>query len=143
MNQQIIEILKIVIITFICSALIMPFMKRIAKHIGAMDIPRSDEGHRHIHTKATPKLGGVGIFLAFLIGYMLFGTESVQMNSILIGSFIIILTGIADDIKSLRARNKLIGQIIAASILVFYGGFLLNNITAFGYTINFGWLLRI
>ena len=139
MNQQIIETLKIVITTFLCSALIMPFMKRIAKHIGAMDIPRSDEGHRHIHTKATPKLGGVGIFLAFLIGYMLFGTESVQMNSILIGSFIIILTGIADDIKSIRARTKLIGQIIAASILVFYGGFLLNNITAFGYTINFGW----
>ena len=102
MNQQIIETLKIVITTFICSALIMPFMKRIAKHIGAMDIPRSDEGHRHIHTKATPKLGGIGIFLAFLIGYMLFGTESVQMNSILIGSFIIILTGIADDIKSLK-----------------------------------------
>ena len=40
---------------------------------------------------------------------MLFGTESVQMNSILIGSFIIILTGIADDIKSIRARSKLIG----------------------------------
>ena len=138
MNQQIIEILKIVITTFICSALIMPFMKRIAKHIGAIDIPRSDEGHRHIHTKATPKLGGVGIFLAFLVGYMLFGTESVQMNSILIGSFIIILTGIVDDIKSIRARTKLIGQVIAASILVFYGGFLLNNITAFGYSINFG-----
>ena len=129
MNQEIISILKIVITTFICSALIMPFMKKIAKHIGAIDIPRNDEGHRHIHTKATPKLGGVGIFLAFLISYMLFGTESVQMNSILIGSFIIILTGIADDIKSLRARTKLIGQIIAASILVFYGGFHLNNIT--------------
>ena len=139
MNQQIIDILKIVITTFICSALIMPFMKRIATHIGALDIPRTDEGNRHIHKKVIPKLGGVGIFLAFLIGYMLFGTESVQMNSILIGSFIIVLTGIADDIKSLRARTKLIGQIIAASILVFYGGFLLNNITAFGYTINFGW----
>ena len=58
MNQQIIETLKIVITTFICSALIMPFMKRIAKHIGAIDVPRADEGHRHIHTKATPKLGG-------------------------------------------------------------------------------------
>ena len=79
MNQQIIEILKIVITTFICSALIMPFMKRIAKHIGAMDIPRSDEGHRHIHTKATPKLGGVGIFLAFLIGYMLFGEQTINL----------------------------------------------------------------
>ena len=74
MNQQIIDILKIVITTFICSALIMPFMKRIATHIGALDIPRTDEGNRHIHKKVIPKLGGVGIFLAFLIGYMLFGT---------------------------------------------------------------------
>ena len=101
MNQEIIDILKIVVTTFVCSALIMPFMKRIAKHIGAIDMPRSEEGHRHIHTKATPKLGGVGIFLAFLIGYMLFGTKSVQMSSILIGSFIIVLTGSTVDIKSI------------------------------------------
>ena len=138
MNAEIISALKIVLTTFVCSALIMPFMKKIAHHVGAIDIPRKDEGNRHIHTKATPKLGGVGIFLAFLIGYMLFGTESVQMNSILIGSFIIILTGIADDIKSIRASTKLIGQLIAACILVFYGGFLLNNITAFGYSVDFG-----
>ena len=56
MNQEIIDILKIVVTTFVCSALIMPFMKRIAKHIGAIDMPRSEEGHRHIHTKATPKI---------------------------------------------------------------------------------------
>ena len=40
MNQEIIDTLKIVITTFVCSALIMPFMKRIARHVGAMDIPR-------------------------------------------------------------------------------------------------------
>ena len=139
MNPQIIDTIKIVLTTFICSSLIMPVMKQIAKHIGAIDMPRSEEGNRHIHKRPIPKLGGVGIFLAFLFGYMFFGKESVQMNSILIGSFIIILTGIADDIKSLRARTKLLGQILAASILVFYGGFLLNNITAFGYTINFSY----
>lgn len=119
MNAEILNALKIVFVTFVCSAAIMPFMKRIAKHIGAIDYPRSDEGNRHIHKKPIPKLGGVGIFLAFLIGYMLFGVQSVQMNSILIGSFIIILTGIIDDIKSIRAGQKLIGQLIAACVIVF------------------------
>ena len=138
MNQEILSALKIVAVTFLCSALIMPGMKKIAFHIGALDIPRSDEGNRHIHKRVMPKLGGVGIFLAFLVGYMLFGIESIQMNSILIGSFIIILTGIIDDIKSIRASRKLLGQLIAACIIVFYGGILLNNITAFGYTIDFG-----
>ena len=72
---------------------------------------------------------------------MLFGVQSVQMNSILIGSFIIILTGIIDDIKSIRAGQKLIGQLIAACVIVFYGGILLNNITAFGYSLDLWYLV--
>ena len=136
--MQILDACKIILVTFICSALIMEVMKKIAVHIGAMDIPRSDEGNRHIHKKATPKLGAVGIFLAFLIGYMLFGEQSVRMNSILIGSFIMILTGIIDDIKPIKASHKMLGHLIAASVIVFYGGILLDQISAFGYTLNFG-----
>lgn len=139
MRIQILEASKIVLVTFICSAIIMEFMKKIAVHVGAMDIPRSDEGNRHIHKTATPKLGAVGIFLAFLIGYMLFGEQSIRMNSILIGSFIVILTGIIDDIAPIKARNKMLGHLIAASIIVFYGGIILDKISAFGYTLEFGW----
>lgn len=138
MKLQILNASKIVLITFLCSAIIMFLMRKVAVHIGAMDVPRSEEGHRHIHKKATPKLGGVGIFLAFLVGYMLFGEQSIRMNSILIGSFIIVLTGIVDDINPIKATYKLIGHIAAASVIVFYGGILLDNITAFGFSINFG-----
>ena len=128
--------LKMILITFIVSVCIMPIMKKIAHHIGAIDIPRKDEGNRHIHKKPIPKLGGVGIFLAFLVGYMLFGQHSIKMNAILIGSFIIILTGIVDDINDLRASRQLIAQIIAACIIVFYGGISLTDITAFSLHIN-------
>ena len=138
MKFQIIDTSKIVIITFIFSALIMILMKKIAAHVGAIDVPRSDEGNRHIHKKATPKLGGVGIFLGFLIGYMLFGEQSLRMNAILIGSFIVVLTGILDDIKPIKASHKMLGHIAAASIITFYGGILLDQISAFGYTIEFG-----
>lgn len=138
MKLQLLFSLKIVSITFIFSIIIMFLMRKIAHHIGAMDLPRSEEGNRHIHKNATPKLGGVGIFLSFLLGYMLFGEQSIRMNSILIGSFIIILTGIIDDIKPIRAIHKMFGHLLAAMVIVFYGGILLNNITAFGYSFDFG-----
>ena len=137
-ESEMITSFKMVFITFIVSALIMPIMKKIAHHIGAIDIPRQDEGNRHIHKKPIPKLGGVGIFLAFLFGYMLFGQHSIKMNAILIGSFIIILTGMIDDINDLRASRQLIAQFLAASVIVFYGGIVLTDITAFGLHIEFG-----
>ncbi len=130
--------LKMVVVTFVFSVLIMPVMKRIAHHIGAIDIPRRDEGNRHIHKKPIPKLGGVGIFFAFLFGYMLFGQNSIKMNAILIGSFIIILTGIIDDINDLRASRQLVAQLVAAAVIVFYGRIVLTDITAFGFHIQFG-----
>ena len=138
MKAQLLSASIIVIVTFMFSAIIMFLMRKVAVHVNAMDIPRSEEGNRHVHKTATPKLGGVGIFLGFLFGYMLFGEQSIRMNSILIGSFIIILTSIVDDIHSIRAMHKLAAQIVAASIIVFYGGILLDVITAFGYTFDFG-----
>lgn len=127
-------ILLTVCLTFVFSALIMPLMIKIAERIKAIDEPRT----RHIHKKPMPKLGGLGIFLAFLFGYMIFGIHSVQMNSVLIGSFIIILVGIIDDINPLKAKEKLLGQICAALVIIFYGQIILKNITAFGFYIDFG-----
>lgn len=138
MKLQLLAASKIVLITFLFSAVIMFLMKKVAVHIGALDVPRTEEGHRHIHKKITPKLGAVGIFLSFLLGYMLFGEQSVRMNSILIGSFIIVLTGIVDDIRPIKASHKLLGHLAAAMVIVFYGKILLNNITAFGFTFDFG-----
>ena len=140
MKQEIITSLQIVITTFICSTLIMPLMKRFATHVGAVDVPRSDEENRHIHKNKTAKFGGVGIFLSFLIGYMIFGSQSIQMNSILIGSFIIILVSIMDDINPIKAWQKFLGHFIAAMVIVFYGNITLNNVTAFGFSLDFGML---
>lgn len=130
------HILLVIVTTLIFTLLIMFFVKKLANHIGAMDIPDK----RKVHTKPMPRLGGLGIYLGFLFGYILFGVQSVQMNSILIGSFIIILTGIIDDIKPINAKTKLICQILAACILIFYGNILLDKITAFGLYIKFGFL---
>lgn len=138
MRTDIYDALKIVLVTFMFSAIIMQIMKKVAVHVGAVDVPRREEGNRHIHKKVMPKFGALGIYISFLFGYMLFGQQSIQMNSILIGSFIMILTGIIDDLNPIRAYQKLLGQLAAASVIVFYGGILLNNITAFGFSIDFG-----
>ena len=142
-TPEIDHILKIVAITFLFSVCIMPVMKKIAHHIGAIDIPRNTEHNRHIHKKPIPKLGGLGIFLAFLFGYMLFGQHSIKMNAILIGSFVIILTGLLDDINDLRASQKLLGQLVAAAIVVFYGKIVITDISAFGMVFDFGILSEI
>lgn len=128
------EIMPMIIIPFLFTLFLVPIVKDIAFHVGALDIPNK----RKIHTKPMPRLGGLSIFFGFLLGYMLYGTHSAQMNSILIGSFVIVLTGIFDDIKPLKPSVKFAGQLVAACILVFYGNFVMSNITAFGLEINFG-----
>lgn len=134
-SNYLIEIALVAVITFIFTAAIMPIMIKIANHIGAVDIPKDN---RRVHTKPMPKLGGLGIFIGFLFGYMLFGVYSIQMNSILIGSFFIIITGLIDDIKPLKARYKLIGQVCAALSVMIYGQILLTEITVFGMIFEFG-----
>lgn len=123
----------IVFVTFVTSALLVPFVIKAAKHVNALDIPNQ----RSAHTKPTPRMGGLAIFGAFLIGYMLFARTSLQMLSILIGGFIIVLTGIFDDIKPVPAKIKLLLQIIAACVIVFYGDIVLNHISMLGLNMNF------
>lgn len=134
MSSNMLDNIKIVGIIFVFVACIIPFLKKIAVHIGAVDIP----GGRHIHSHITPKLGGVGIFFGFLLGYMLFGSQTPQMISILIGGIVILLFGIFDDIKRLPASTQFIGQIVASAIVVYYGGIILKDVSAYGIYIDFG-----
>ncbi len=121
-------------ITFLFVALFMPVIKRVAVHIQALDVPNK----RKVHKVPIPRLGGLGIYAGFLVGYVLFGLESVQMNAVLIGSFIAVITGIIDDIKPIPARYKLLGQIASAAVIPFYSGILLKDVSAFGLYIDFG-----
>lgn len=125
--------IKIVLVTFACSAILVPIIKKMALYIGALDVPNK----RKVHNKLIPRLGGLAIFFTFLLGYMLFSRQSIEMISILIGSFIIIITGVIDDIKPLPAKYKFSGQLIAALVVVLYGKILLNDISAFGFYIEF------
>ena len=128
------EIIYMIVIPFLFVLAITPFIKKVANHVGALDIPNE----RKVHKVPIPRLGGLGIYMGFLLGYILFGTMSLRMNAILIGSFIIIVTGIVDDIKPIPAKVKFLFQIVAASVVAFYGKILLSDLSAFGFYIEFG-----
>ena len=57
------NIFTIIIVTFITSAILVPIMKTVAVHVNAMDYPNE----RKVHKKPMPRLGGVAIFLSFLV----------------------------------------------------------------------------
>ena len=125
----------IMLICFISAIILTPIVKKIASHINAVDKP---DNKRKVHTKPIPRLGGLAVFLAFLIGYMLFAPKTTQMLSVLIGGFVLILVGICDDIKPLKPLYKFIGQIIAASIVVLYGNITFDDMIVFGIHFDFG-----
>lgn len=133
MNYDFKSILNMIGVTFLFTVCIVPLVKRVAIHIKALDFPNK----RKIHQHPMPRLGGLAIFLGFLLGFMLFCEQTVIMNSILIGSFIIILIGIIDDVNSLNARYKFFAQVAAAGVIIFYGGILLEEINFFGLNITF------
>ena len=119
------NIFYILVVTFLSSVLLVPVAKRIALHINALDMPNE----RKVHKKAMPRLGGLAIYASFLVGYIFYGSNTPQMLSILIGGFIIVVMGMIDDINPVRAKYKLLTQIIVSTIVVFYGKIYLSEIS--------------
>ena len=79
-----------------------------------------------------PTLGGLAIFFSFMLGYILYANQSLQMLSILMGSFLLVIFGMVDCINPVKAKYRLLVQLVAASIIVFYGNIVLNDVTLLG-----------
>lgn len=128
------NVFLIVIITFIASLVFTYLIKKIAISRNILDIPNA----RSAHTKPVPLLGGIGIFLGFLLGFMIFGNRNSLMISILMASFLILLLGIFDDIKPIPAKYKFLVHILVAVIVVFYGELRLDYFDMFGINAYLG-----
>lgn len=124
---------------FIASIVLTPLVKKLALTIGATDKPNQ----RKVHQKIMPRLGGLAIFVSFIIGYIFLQPANEYGNStyIIIGSFIIIITGILDDMFELSAKIKLLGQLAAAFTVVLGGVHIeMINIPFGGGQLEFGFL---
>ncbi|BDH60775.1 undecaprenyl-phosphate alpha-N-acetylglucosaminyl 1-phosphate transferase [Lysinibacillus sp. PLM2] len=125
------------IVAFFASILLTPLVKRLAFRIGAVDAPN----YRKVHSRIMPRLGGLAIFLSFLIGLLILRPDSQYIVAIVIGATLIIITGVLDDMYEISAKAKMLGQLAAAGIIVFYGGIQIEFITLpFGGELEFGFL---
>lgn len=100
-------------VALVVSFLASPIVKNFAYKVGAVDVPKDN---RRMHKTPIPRLGGLAIFLGFMISILLFAEKTPQFNSILLGAVVIVVLGVVDDITPLPAKLKFVVQIAAALI---------------------------
>lgn len=95
---------------------VTPRVKDLAIKVGALDAPDA----RKVHTRPIPRMGGLAIYAAFVLAVLASMYVSHEVMGLLVGGTVILIVGIIDDLKPLPARVKLLGQIVAASVLVMF-----------------------
>lgn len=121
------------LLAFIVTFMATPYAIKIAEKIGAVDIPKDK---RRMHKKTIPKFGGPAVILGFVVSVIyllivmsiensisLFGEEEYakKLVGMFLGILVISIICSIDDIKTIKPITKLIGQIIAAIIVVSFG----------------------
>lgn len=114
------------IAAFLLTVLATPLVEKLAFRVGAVDAPNE----RKIHKEVIPRFGGVAIYFGFILAVsagLLFAFYSGmhlqwgQVISILLGSALILILGIVDDIRSLSPHAKFFWQVVAAFFVYFMG----------------------
>jgi len=133
-NKLMFDIILSFITAFMLTYLAIPSIINVARLKNLNDEP----GDRTSHTSSVPTLGGLGIFAGFIFSvtfwtpFVVFG----ELQYILCAIVIIFLIGAKDDIVPMSPRKKIIGQILAAMILVFKADVKLTSLHGlFGYTL--------
>ena len=137
------------ILALLLSAVVTYFVRAIALRLGLVDQP---DNYRKLHDHPIPRLGGIGIFIAFFTPLLALAflyrntvsahllTRPVEFAGFAGGSAVALALGIADDLRDIRARYKLLLQAVAATV-AWFGGLSINVISnPFGSPINLGWL---
>lgn len=106
-------------ISTILSFIVTPLIRKLAIATKVISIPKDE---RNIHKKPIPLLGGLAIYISFMLLMILkAGMLSHQENGILIGATIIIIGGAIDDAIDLKPWQKLLFQVAATISLIYYG----------------------
>ena len=126
---MILEVFMPLLGAFLISFLAVPIVIDIAKKKRLFDLPND----RKVHKRSISALGGVAIFAGFLVSGMLFIPAGLnpEFRFLFVGTTIIFLLGLKDDLDDLSAINKLVGQILVASILIHAGGLRLESMYGF------------
>lgn len=135
-----VKIFLLAFITMLVSLVVTPVIIKFAKRIKATDKP----DFRKVHAEPISTLGGLAVFVSFLIGLLILQPAGEYHTAILIGAFVIIGLGFFDDVFDLSAKIKFITQLAVAVFIVFWGGLQMEFINLpFGGEIEFGFLSSI
>lgn len=121
-----VEMLMSLALAFGITFYAIPIIIQVSNEKRLFDLP--DE--RKIHRVPIPSIGGVGIFAGFIAAFLLTVTftESAHSFQYLVAALMVIFfVGVKDDLTNLPPLKKFLGQILAACILIFKGGFVLTN----------------
>lgn len=137
MSTLILGFLTSLIISFIAT----PYVKNLAVKVGAVDAPNQ----RKVHTRIMPRMGGLAIYIGYLVAFFLFVpyTSLSEMLGIFIGGTIVMIVGMLDDKYQLSPKWKLLGQLVATAIVVIPFGLKIGVVNLpYSGSIDFssGWL---
>ncbi len=116
-------------LAFLITFFAIPVIIQVAKDKKLFDEP--DE--RKVHKNVIPTLGGLGIFAGFIIATLMGVPPGFTFNLqyFVAAATVIFFLGIKDDILILSASKKFIGQLIAAGIIIKFGGIQITNFHGF------------
>lgn len=105
-------------VAFLIAFASTPAVIALANKIKAIDIPKDE---RRVHKKPIPLIGGLAIFYGFIVSVLCFAVIDRPTMGILIGATIMVTVGVIDDKYDLNAKIKLVFQIAAALVAVYFG----------------------
>lgn len=112
------EMFTIFILALFFTIVLVPVFKRLAFRMNIVDVP--DE--RKVHLMPMPKTGGISMAIGAFVPMMVWVAKDDFFSSVVAASIIIVVFGLIDDIKPMTAGQKILPQIAAALIVIFYGG---------------------
>ena len=124
-NNLMLTSLLAFLVALVVAFCMTPPVKLFARKIGAIDVPKDN---RRMHKVPIPRVGGLAIFLGFIVSVLIFTAMDAEKKAILLGAVIIVVLGIIDDVVALQPKVKFLGQIVAALVPVL-GGVVINRFT--------------
>lgn len=127
-------------LAFLLAVIATPLVRAFARRIGAVAAPKSDRWHK----APTAMMGGVAIYAATIGALLILVPQTSQSWVVIVASSALFGVGLLDDFLHLKPYQKLIGQLLGASAVVYFGlvlpwtgSFVLNMI------ITFFWLVGV
>lgn len=128
------------LVPLLLTLALTPLVRYAARRWSFVAAPNADRWHK----KPTAMFGGVAIFLSVVAGYLLFVPPTPQGFVLLGASAFLFAIGLVDDLLHIKPYQKLIGQILGASVVIYFGMVLpWTPFNTFNIVITLFWLLGV